>query len=276
MQEFEENINTLEMNIIEMKELTDETIDELTYIPKKVCDVIYPIGSIFKAIDTIDPNIIYKDTTWKLIDDFSDSDIVNGYFNVDNLTVETYNDNSKWVPLYLYDATAAKYYTSSSEALHCAIEGKISNLFLLRQSHDLFKNNNGEYEFRLEYPALIASSGLGVQRWRQSSNPLETQDTVTGYVPINIDYTSNNWGGLSTHLGLSNTTVCLLTGCQSSTNVFYCIAPYAAAGNKGPAATATGQVLLYIRVPSLEKENLISNEKNLLNYMGCKFWQRIA
>ena len=276
MQLFEQNIDTLENNIIEMKQTTNETIDQLTYIPRKICNIIYPIGSIFKAIESIDPNTIYSGTTWKLIDDSSDADIVNGYFNTNNLTVETYNDNSKWVPLYIYDATAAKYYTSSAEALHCATEGKISNLYLLQQTHDIFKNNNGEYEFRLEYPSLITSSGLGIQRWRQTSNPLQTQDTVTGYIPVDIDYTANNWGGLSTHLGLSNTSACLLTGCQNSTNVFYCIAPYVAAGNKGPSTTATGQVILYVRVPSLEKENLISNERNLLNYMGCKFWQRIT
>lgn len=259
-----------------MEETTTETINNLAFIPKKVCDIVYPVGSIFKAIEGIDPNILYEDTIWELIDDSSDNDIVNSYFGTDNLTVEIYDDGSKWVPLNIYDATAGVKYDSYTEALQCTIEGKVSNLYLLQQTHELFKNDSGEYEFRLEYPALTISSGLGTQRWRQTSNPLETQDTVTGYVPISIDYTNNYWGGLSRHLALTDVTQCLLTGCQGNASIYYTIGSYKASTTYGPTAKATGQVLLYVRVPSLEKENLISNEKNLLNYIGCKFWQRIA
>ena len=52
-----------------------------------------------------------------MIDDSSDNDIVNNYFNTTDLTVETANDGSKWVPLYIYDATAKALYTSYTEAL---------------------------------------------------------------------------------------------------------------------------------------------------------------
>ena len=262
-----------------MDKTTNETIDYLSFNPIKACNVIYPVGSIFKAIDGVDPNVLYPSTTWSLIDDSSDNDIVNNYFNTTDLTVETANDGSKWVPLYIYDATAKALYTSYTEALQCKTLGKLSHLYLLQGNHELFKNNNGEYEFRLEYPALMTSAGLGKQRWRQKSNPLETYDTVTGYVPIEIDYTQNNWGGLSLHnVSITTNTTCLLSGSQASASWMYCIGPYKLNndGIPGPTANVTGQILLYIRVPSLEKSNIVSNEKNLLTRLGCKFWRRLA
>ena len=58
----------------------------------------------------------------------------------------------------------------------------------------------------------------------------------------------------------------------------YCIGPYKLNGDgiPGPAANVTGQILLYVRVPSLEKSNIVANEKNLLTRLGCKFWRRLA
>ena len=142
---------------------------------------IYPIGSVFCASNGQDPNSLFGGAWEKLVTSLSDNDVINTYFNTSDLTISTDANGYKWLLLVNHNVNSGNnVYSSVAEALHCDTTSKLSNLYLLQGTHDILKNSSGQYEFKLEYPEL----GTGCNWWRQTSNPLTTYDTVSGYNAI--------------------------------------------------------------------------------------------
>ena len=158
------NISTLENNVY--NQINDLNTVINNFNATEICNILYPVGSIYTAgNENINPNTLFPNTTWELTEATNDTDYVNNYFGTTNLKVITWTDGSKWIPLVSHNVNSGNnVYASKAEALQCATEGKISNLYILNKTHDILKNSNGAYEFILEYPSLN-----NYNRWRQTS-----------------------------------------------------------------------------------------------------------
>lgn len=105
-----------------------------------------------------------------------------------------------------------------------------------------FYNNTWKYEFLLEYPSLGKYN-----RWRQTSNPLLASQSVSGYSPISIQMSGNNWGGLS--LSSTKGTSTIIDGSPGSTDWYYAIGQQAVYQGGIPANDPSVQeVYLWIRI----------------------------
>lgn len=253
------------INRLENLELEEDEIFELTY----------PIGSIYSSIDGTNPNQLFSNSTWEeLTFNLSDNQIINAYYNTNDIEVTTATDGSKWYKIYSHDSNAGTTVFSSYEnALKCREIDKFSDLWLLLTNTWPFLNENNEFEFILQY----YDKSTDYNRWTQTSNPFYyTQDAVEGYSPIHVDWTLN-FGGLSRHnAAINSLTNCLLKG-YSGTNWYYAIAPYDnyKDGVPGPyigstATIITSRTYLWIRIPKLENNNLVSQKLNI------KYYKRIS
>lgn len=265
-------ITSLNNDIISLESEINKWNDPLT-----LCNILYPINSIYTCNGSINPNNLFPGSSWEEInEDERDITYINNYFGTTDLTVITRDDNTKWVPLVLHNINGGnQYYSTVAEALHCDTDGKISNLYLFQQTHDIFKDSLGYYEFILEYPELN-----NYQRWKQTSNPVTTYDAVSNYTPIHISWTKDNWGGMARQNSSINTkTSCLLSGGIGTANWWYALCSYAnyQGGIPGPNSTVvTTFIYFYVRVPQLESANILTNDYNLLKYLGVTYWKRVG
>lgn len=105
-----------------------------------------------------------------------------------------------------------------------------------------FYNNTWKYEFLLEYPSLGKYN-----RWRQTSNPLLADQSVSGYSAVDISMTQNNWGGLA--LSSTKGTSCIIDGSPGATTWYYAIGQQQAYQGGIPANDPSVQeVYLWIRI----------------------------
>lgn len=105
-----------------------------------------------------------------------------------------------------------------------------------------FYNNTWKYEFLLEYPSLGKYN-----RWRQTSNPLLADQSVSGYSAVNVSMTQNNWGGLA--LSSTKGTSTIIDGSPGATTWYYAIGQQAAYQGGIPANDPSVQeVYLWIRI----------------------------
>ena len=108
--------------------------------------------------------------------------------------------------------------------------------------------NNAVYQFRLEYPN---ENAIYYNEWSQTSNPLISSDTVTGYTAIHMDYQVDSFGGLALSSHSSDTLMDCSPGVSSW---WYCIGAYVLyqGGMPGPsttqAQTVVNQVRLWLRI----------------------------
>lgn len=102
---------------------------------------------------------------------------------------------------------------------------------------------NGQYEFLLKYP----ESGL-YNHWIQTSNPIYTSESVTGYQNIECQMTGHYWGGLA----LSSSGSTLIDGSINHGNWFFAIGSFSAWNNGIPGGqnedVAVQQVELWVRI----------------------------
>lgn len=115
-------------------------------------------------------------------------------------------------------------------------------------------NTKKRWEFFLEYPD---KSTTEYNRWQQDVNPVTTTiangntDGIDGYSAVHIDWTGNNWGGLS----LSTSTNTFINGSVGVSSWWYAIGAYSVyqGGMPGPDSTRVGNVDLLARIDSLKE-----------------------
>ena len=263
-------ITTLENNITSIKNDINILEKDIASLgdPNVLCNLLYPINSIYTAGNSsLNPNNLFPGTVWEQITlENSAENYINNYFGTTNLTISTFSDGSKWVPLVLQTNAGTNLFNSTT-ALQSNVTGKISNLYLLKnKTHDIFKDANGYYEFYLEYSTCK-------QRWKQTSNPTTTSNAVQGYIAVNCSTTANSWGGLSIS---SSSTSCYLDGTPGVTNWHYAVCNYTAYQDGIPSDSSSTYCYLYVRVPSLETRNILANDYNLLTYLGVAYWKRVS
>lgn len=105
-----------------------------------------------------------------------------------------------------------------------------------------YKNSN--FEFLLQYSDLE-----GYNRWIQTSNPVTTSESVTGYKAIHIDWNQNNWKGLAK----SNSGSTLIDGSVGSSKWYYAIGAIKNSGDGiySNDSVSSGYVDLWVRIDNL-------------------------
>merc|ERR1711998_13817 len=123
------------------------------------------------------------------------------------------------------------------------------NYSILNTLDDTYKNQNGtdgKFQFKIVWPL---DSGNNYNEWKQTTNPVTSTDSVSGYEGINIYFTSNRWGGIENgkrHGG--NTPYAALDGSVDHGNWYYAIGSRTAWNNGIPgASSAENGVEFYVK-----------------------------
>lgn len=167
----------------------------------------------------------------------------------------TLPDGSAWGRIFYHNSKGGTVvFSSPSEAMRCNSADKFSCLYLL----DSLKGKDGKYEFMLTYPKEYPSQ---FNRWKQTANPCTTyvggtdgSANAPGYAAVDIDWTSNYWGGIGLqNPDASTKSACLISGSTGHGNWFYAIGAYEAwsSGIPGTNSTAVQVVELWVRLDTL-------------------------
>lgn len=160
------------------------------------------------------------------------------FFDMFHFETKTFG-GATWLKVYYTNSKNGTVLWKDVDELGCSFQTyKWSILGMLPN----FYNNTWKYEFLLEYPSLGKYN-----RWRQTSNPLLADQSVTGYSAVDISMTQNNWGGLA--LSSTKGTSCIIDGSPGATTWYYAIGQQAAYQGGIPANEPSVQeVYLWIRI----------------------------
>ena len=221
-------------------------------------------------IDDISPVVVTTtpSTTWDLENyvDFNATDAGSGIvgYNITTSTtvptewipvvstVETttetkYELNAAWARVFHHNTHWGSVLYSSASS---GAEAKSSNTVDKYSVLDNIANykNSTNWEFLLQYPNVSTTQ---YNRWTQTSNPITTTNSVTGYTAVHVDWTGNSWFGLA--LTSSNTSTSTLIDGSNGNSWWYAIGAYKAynGGIPGPSGNVTSTVNLWARIDNL-------------------------
>lgn len=108
-----------------------------------------------------------------------------------------------------------------------------------------YRNSKNEFEFLLQY-----SDVSGYNRWIQTSNPIKTTESVTGYKAVKVSWTDNGFKGLAK----SNYGGTTLDGSVGSDNWWYAIGVKNQFNGGVPAAktVSAASTDLWVRIDNLK------------------------
>ena len=103
-------------------------------------------------------------------------------------------DGGGWTRVFHHDV-AGGYWADDADALERSVEDPLALRYSILSRLEALRSSDGSLDLRIDWP----DSGVpGRNIWRQTSNP--TIDAIAGYVPVDIDYTANGWGGLERNI----------------------------------------------------------------------------
>ena len=137
---------------------------------------------------------------------------VDGNYNLYDEFEKSIKAGNIFAKVFSQNTRGDVYFSNNNEALSTS---NSYNYSILNQLDTFFIN--GKYEFYLEYPEIS-----GYNRWSQTSNPINTTESIIGYTPISISWSGNYWKGLCA----SNSGSSFLDGDVGHGNWCYAIACY--------------------------------------------------
>lgn len=152
------------------------------------------------------------------------------------------SDSGGWT-LILNHLTDSGFFINADDAANKNDNNPNADLYSILYKLEKFRNN-GKFILKINWPSL----GLGRNIWSQTINPvtnpgISSTNPVEGYVPIDIQYTSNSWGGLEQYG--SNT---FLDGTVMHSNWYYAIGSYTSYGEGLPSFNgSTNHVQLWVK-----------------------------
>lgn len=152
------------------------------------------------------------------------------------------NNGGGWT-LLLNQNVVGGYFLNSADARNKNQQDPTANLYSILDKMELFRSG-GKFLLKINWPDLGAGSNI----WSQTLNPVvvtgvSPSSPVAGYKPVNISYTSNQWGGLEGQNGSA-----LLDGSVGHTNWFYAVGSYVAYGSGIPSySPAAQQAQLWVK-----------------------------
>lgn len=122
-------------------------------------------------------------------------------------------DGGGWTRVFYHDI-AFGYFASNADAALRAESDPLAGRYSILAHIEAFRAADGTFELRIDWPDTdIAGRNI----WRQTSSP--TTAPVAGYEALNVDYTSQYWGGLE----LSTSAATYIDGSVGHSNWFYSI-----------------------------------------------------
>lgn len=202
--------------------------------------------------DTCNANIVVNSILPNCLAYFNAGATTDGVYTIDpdgagpNPAYDCYcnmtDDGGGWTLVFNHN-TAGGFWTNDAEAneFNVGTPNITTNKYSILSKLDEIRNA-ATYEFRLHYPAIGITN-----HWSQTFDPRSGASgirPVAGYVPINIDSTSNFWGGLENSGGAT-----YLDGSVNSGNWWYSLGsvnPYGGGGIPGPGSVIYN-VQLFVR-----------------------------
>ena len=170
---------------------------------------------------------------------------------VDGFLAERHMDiHGEWVKLFRHNSINSEYFSNSNiweEARFCNPGNTSANKYSILTYWDRFLRN-GKYTLKLDYPNNNITN-----IWSQTSNPvIDGSSVVQNYVAIDIDTTTQGWGGLERLVSNSNT---FLDGTVNSGNWYYAVGCASAWGGvntyPGPGIAVTLSELWILDKPNI-------------------------
>jgi hypothetical protein len=160
------------------------------------------------------------------------------------------SDNEPWTLIFNHDIRGG--YWSGLDTSSYNRDEPNSDLYSILDQLENFREEDGKFTMKINWPDL----GLGSNVWRQSSNPVPASARgVTGYEAVDIDYTSNSWGGLEKDGALDGTNT-FLDGSVDTTTWYYSIGSKAIWSTGLPSySPAAEHVQLWVKGDSYVGEN---------------------
>ena len=163
------------------------------------------------------------------------------------------NKDKDWI--LLFRQTAGTYLSKTDWLSYNIHNPDKHNYSILSQLDESYKSKDGYFMFKLIYP-LHKKPNFNI--WKQKNNPVTSKKSgVESYLPININFSSNNWGGLEYNTNDKS----LLDGSINSNNWYYAIGSNTKwfGGFPGPYQKEE-LVELYVSKPSLQ-EYIVEEER---------------
>ena len=156
-------------------------------------------------------------------------------YELDAAWARVFHHNTHWGSVLYSNANSGAEAKSSNTVDKYSVLGNIANY-----------KNSSNWEFLLQYPNVSATQ---YNRWTQTSNPVTTTNSVTGYSAIHADWTGSSWGGLA----LSSTNTHTLIDGSTGSSWWYAIGAYKAynGGIPGPNNNIVSTVNLWARIDNL-------------------------
>lgn len=170
---------------------------------------------------------------------FSELSSMSFFFKLFNFETKEFG-GAKWLKIYYTNSKNGTVLWKDVDELGCTFQKyKWSILGMLP---NFYNSSYGGYEFLYE-----SVQENKYNRWRQTSNPLLTSQDVSGYNPISIQMSGNNWGGLS--LSSTRGTSTIIDGSPRTTDWWYAIGQQAAYQGGIPGGSiAVQEIYLWIRI----------------------------
>ena len=162
---------------------------------------------------------------------------------VENATETKYAYDAAWARVFHHNSHWGSVLYSKDNSYAEAKSSNTVDKYSVLGSMANYKNSSGVWEMLLEYPT---SSLSGYNRWKQTSNPATTSESVTGYVAVNTSWTGNNWGGLA----VSNSGSTFMDGSVNNSSWWYAIGATSAykGGIPGGNDTIVSHINLWNRI----------------------------
>ena len=168
--------------------------------------------------------------------------------------------NYYWQLVFRHNIPTAPYFANKEDALTISYDEDRYSILSKMKS---LKRVGFNYEFLLYYPGTE-----GYNYWMQTNSPIDEQEenlpsgkSVDGYVPIEISWNYNYWGGLAR----SSNANFLIDGSTYHSNVCYGIGAIMSTIRCDlDASNSYNDVTLWLRVNPLDRISCLKKESTLL------------
>jgi len=144
-------------------------------------------------------------------------------------------DGGGWTLLMNHKVDTGGYFSDEAQAALHNVNNPNADLYSVLSYTEDFRSLHGNFTFRINWPGHPQRN-----IWRQFTNPAIDQP-VSGYVPLNIDLSTNHWGGLERNctLGCDKS---FIDGSVNHADRWYATATFVPFGEGLPASITLGSV----------------------------------